>query len=477
MHSPPPKPRLPSSSSPAVVASASPYGGGGGGGSPYHRQRPTYQYQGGGTTTTAAAASSAPPTPMPVPPSPAPYGGYSNNNSSAAGLYGGAMAMPSPSGPKGGTIGGAAFYGAPGGNDYAFANHSNGNNGHNSYSYEEDDDKYSKKNRKKSKNNASSSFSLSSPSCRSLLGVTAAVLCLLYSAAMTTMWMTARGQAYKLLKDVGKPSLYDVGRYVEDLKRRELEQRDVVASAWNNRGGGNTDLTKRQQQQQVTTLERQNKLLVKERDEWKARHEKSLNNAAQNDPHRVDSIEKDHHRLTKREAAFSDQIRWFMAATRRESKRGVLERYVSPFDDIRLYFDAIRRRRFRVIVGVSGIVTDCRFVVAFGRGLHRLVGLVGWLVGFVAVCPLPPPHCLLRYPMDRLIFLSIFLLPPVASLFLVCGRTTCQQQLLLVDPPSPFPKVRSRPSQGGDHVRSRGGGLLPGALRGRPPSPPRGDGP
>lgn len=351
MHSPPPKPRLPSSPSPAVVASASPYGGGGGGGgSPYHRQRPTYQYQGG------SAAATAPPTPLPVPPSPAPtmattrantpYGGYSNNSSAAG--YGAAMAMPSPSpsGPKAGTIGGAApgaaFYGAPGGNDYAFANNGNGNNNNGGYSYEEDDDKYSKKNRKK-KNNASS-FSLSSPSCRSLLGVTAAVLCLLYSAAMTTMWMTARGQAHKLLKDVGKPSLYDVGRYVDDLKRRELEQRDVVASARNNRGGGNTDFSKRQQQQQVSTLERQNKLLVKERDEWKARHEKSLNNAAQNDPHRMDSIEKDHHRLTKREAAFSDQIRWFMAATRRESKRGVLERYVSPFDAIRLYFDAIRRR-------------------------------------------------------------------------------------------------------------------------------------
>ena len=67
---------------------------------------------------------------------------------------------------------------------------------------------------------------------------------------------------------------------------------------------------------QISDLERENRLLQKERDELKAKHE---------GPDKKEASE----RSQLREAAFQEQVALLKEATRRESKRTVLERYVS----------------------------------------------------------------------------------------------------------------------------------------------------
>jgi hypothetical protein len=313
-------------------------------------QRPTYQYQVSPTMTTKRTTNSLPTTASTtsspreyIPSLPATmynsgggggggntsssssYGGYNNNNSSNS-------TTSTTTNNNNNNMGG---YGAPTGSDYAFVNRTTNNNN----IIGDGDDKYTKKKTQSSsskrrgagQSSSSSSSNGTTGSTTTILGIVVVILGLVYSMAVTTFWLSSRGQTQLLYKEVGKAtSVKDVITHIKSLqsnlklKEQQLSRSDKTAQ---------TKVT-----QQVNTLERENRLLIKERDVWKKKHEESVSTKVQDtmvDRKKSELLEEklvhhetQHHKFTRREAAFLDQVQWLMATTRRESKRSVLEKYV-----------------------------------------------------------------------------------------------------------------------------------------------------
>jgi hypothetical protein len=276
---------------------------------PYQPQRPSYQYHPQGSPSTSPGGT--PYGAQGVGSNGGPYGGYNNGYAAAA-----------------------SGYGAPTGNDYAFVNRGGGTNG----SY--DDDKYTKKKKKGKTSSAGGWFGgggggggsggLGGTTATKYLSVAVVALGLLYSIAITMLWLSGRGQARLLLKEVDKPSIADVIGHVKSLQRDlRLKEQQVQRSE---------RTAQAKATQQINTLERENRLLVKDRDEWKGKYDqqaREIGGGADRHGQLERQQEEEHHkremehkRLTRREAAFLDQVQWLMATTKRESKRSVLEKYV-----------------------------------------------------------------------------------------------------------------------------------------------------
>ena len=212
-----------------------------------------------------------------------------------------------------------ASYGGPSSNDYAFAQ---------PRVIDYDDDKYTKKSKTNSRKKNGKKGGPSDDATNSTMTMLSVLagLGLFCTVAALTMWLSVRGETHRILKQLDQSSLSDVVTQVETL------QRDIRSKEAQIQRSGRANQSTKQNQQQVSNLERQNKLLTIERDEWKKKYDQ---HTADDEGHvvHVDHAEhkkrvKDHERLTKREGAFLEQVKWLMDATRRESKRSVLERYV-----------------------------------------------------------------------------------------------------------------------------------------------------
>lgn len=214
------------------------------------------------------------------------YGGYSggNNGYSSNGSYGGYNAGSQQG--YGGYNAGAA-YSSPSMSGYAAAPAST-------------DNKYAKSKRK-----SSSAMPVDNPVLVVIL-----ILLGLWSVAMLGLWMNVRGKYNSILTEFNVPNsnaLMDLYKTLQsdlaDIQRkkdREIRQNDKKFAG------------------RESELQRQNKLLQKERDELLVKYE---------GPDKEEASE----RLQLREEAFQNQVELLQEATRKESKRNVLERYVGNF--------------------------------------------------------------------------------------------------------------------------------------------------
>ncbi|KAG7342620.1 hypothetical protein IV203_020564 [Nitzschia inconspicua] len=202
------------------------------------------------------------------------YGGYAGGG----GGGGGVTAMTSGTNHNG---------------NYAFANNSNNNN-----ASRMDDNKYNKK--KKSRSNSGSS---GHPDLFMMLGL---VVLTVYGIVTTILFVSARGKTNRLLKQLDKTSVTAVIDYTHDLENRLTStQRDL------NRAKQEAN---RQDSQKIVTLQKENRLLQKQADDMRKKHESP-------------EKQRQSQRWKERELAFSEQVEWLQAAARRESKRTVLERF------------------------------------------------------------------------------------------------------------------------------------------------------
>jgi hypothetical protein len=213
--------------------------------------------------------------------------------------------------------------GAPGGNDYAFANNDNSSNSNYGSSNDDDDDKYGKKKNKNRKwKNGGGALGWGASSSSGLPNIVILAVGFVYCVTMTALWFAARGRANHILKELNRSSLSDVVDHVRNLTKDSQTKETRMKRA-------------EREAKQVPSLERTNKYLLKERDEWKAKFDAEREKNRDPIPHQVRHQQEqerklkdiDHQRLTRREGAFLHQIEWLIASTRRESKRSVLERY------------------------------------------------------------------------------------------------------------------------------------------------------
>ena len=204
--------------------------------------------------------------------------GYSNNGYSSNG-YGGYSQQS-----YGGYSGGNTMYG-----------------GVNNFPSSSGDDKYSKR-----------SSSRSMPSIGSLMGTGSPLMLLciimaLWSVAVMGLWMNVRGKYNSILTEFNVPNsdaLMDLYKRLQtDLSTAQHEMDRSIRDT-------QVKLNGRQQE-----LERENRLLQKERDELRVKYEGP-------------DKEEEESRLQLREVAFQHQVELLQEATRKESKRNVLERYV-----------------------------------------------------------------------------------------------------------------------------------------------------
>ena len=128
-----------------------------------------------------------------------------------------------------------------------------------------------------------------------------------YAITMTTLYLSKHSSTKSMLNRLDQPDTLSIISKVEDLERK------LKSSESTRQRAEHTARTNRNAQ--VNNLERENKLLMEERNTLKNVHMPEAN----------EKLEK--HSL--REQAFMDQVGWLMDATRRESKRMVLERYVT----------------------------------------------------------------------------------------------------------------------------------------------------
>lgn len=133
------------------------------------------------------------------------------------------------------------------------------------------------------------------------------MLMFLWSVAVLGLWMNVRGKYNSILTEFdvrNAGALMDLYKDLQnDLKNAQQEKDRTVREA-------NRKLNARQQE-----LERENRLLQKERDELRVKYEGP-------------DKEEEESRLQLREVAFQNQVELLQQATRKESKRNVLERYV-----------------------------------------------------------------------------------------------------------------------------------------------------
>lgn len=199
------------------------------------------------------------------------YGGYSggtdySNNNGYGGYNGG---------------GHDSYGGYNVGNGYSTGSHTNAS----------DDNKYSK--------SKGSSMAMGNPMYFVL------VLLGLWGIATMGLWLNVRSKYNSILKQFKAPdadALVDLyQRLQKDLANAQQEKARSVAD-WKSK------YTTRQNE-----LERENRLLQKERDELRVKYEGP------------DKVEEGS-RLLLREEAFQNQVALLQAATRKESKRNVLER-------------------------------------------------------------------------------------------------------------------------------------------------------
>lgn len=157
--------------------------------------------------------------------------------------------------------------------------------------------------RKKDKRSSlrSPSFSMGGGNAMMLIGG----LLVLWGFVMTVLWFSARGKYGGLLKDLNVGSSKGAKDLVKNLNADLRDAR--TASARSNRD------TNRKMAEKQKELEKQNRALQKERDELLVKYEGP------------DKTEEES-RLVLREEAFQEQIERMKKATRRESRRTIIER-------------------------------------------------------------------------------------------------------------------------------------------------------
>eukprot|EP00532_Pseudo-nitzschia_australis_P003652 CAMPEP_0168198246 /NCGR_PEP_ID=MMETSP0139_2-20121125/21656_1 /TAXON_ID=44445 /ORGANISM="Pseudo-nitzschia australis, Strain 10249 10 AB" /LENGTH=656 /DNA_ID=CAMNT_0008122893 /DNA_START=277 /DNA_END=2247 /DNA_ORIENTATION=- len=186
-------------------------------------------------------------------------------------------------------------------NHSSTSNHSSSNSNNYGMSTDRGDpdrDKYAKK----PKRGASASGSNGVGGMAMVVG---AIVLFCYGILMTTLYYSKNSQTNSMLSKLDHKDTHAVVATVESLKNRltrsESERRRAEQNANNKHAN------------EVNTLERSNRML-----EEQVQHHKNV---------LVPTANKKIEQHTKREKAFSDQIGWLMDATRRESKRMILERF------------------------------------------------------------------------------------------------------------------------------------------------------
>lgn len=288
---PPPPPRNDSyyggRSSPtgSTASNSSYYGGGGGvGGSTGGYQQPQQQYQASGSYGSTG------------------YGGYYSDSST---------------------------YGAGGGN-----NSSNGYYGSSSFassptSLSSSPTSKDSKMKNKKKRRSSSFLQMTADVNFSSLTSNPAVLLLgiivigIWSLIVLFLWFKLRGAHYGLLKEFSIQTPMELQELVTSLKRDLRYAERQVEKA-------KRDAT-RKYTSQINTMERENRLLQKERDELRVKYENPNGNN--------DGEDNELSRLEKRDEAFQDQVHWLQEATRKESRRTVLERFGSGPYHVKMVFE------------------------------------------------------------------------------------------------------------------------------------------
>jgi len=162
-----------------------------------------------------------------------------------------------------------------------------------------------------SEDNKYKKSSKSAPSIGSLMGGFSPLLLLcllmgLWSFAAMGLWMNARGKYNSILGAFNAPdsdqlmNLYK--NLQQDLARAQREKDRTVRE------------TERKLKSRQAELERENRLLQKERDELRVKHEGP-------------DKEEEESRMLLRDEAFRNQLELLQEATRKESRRNVVERF------------------------------------------------------------------------------------------------------------------------------------------------------
>jgi hypothetical protein len=241
------------------------------------------------------------------------YGGYG-----AGGAGGAGYSSSNGGGGSGGGYGNGSGSGSGSGNgsnsngggNAGYGGYSNGSYGGYSAGYASTttptptttEDKYSKR-------KSSSTFSL--PSLGSVFGgnplVLVCVLMGLWSILMMGFWMNVRVKYNSILKEFNAPNADSI---VDLYKNLQSDLAD--AQQKKDKSVRENDRKKAVMQRD---LERETRRLQKERDELRVKYEGP-------------DKEEEESRLQLREEAFQNQVALLQEATRKESKRNVLERYV-----------------------------------------------------------------------------------------------------------------------------------------------------
>ncbi len=135
------------------------------------------------------------------------------------------------------------------------------------------------------------------------------VLMGLWSIAIVGLWMNVRGKYNSILTEFNAPNadkLLSLYKSLQTDLANAQQEKTQSMKEWK------TKYAARQ-----ADLERENRLLQKERDELRVKYEGP-------------DKEEEESRLLLREEAFQHQIALLQEATRKEAKRNVMERYVAP---------------------------------------------------------------------------------------------------------------------------------------------------
>ena len=163
-----------------------------------------------------------------------------------------------------------------------------------------EDNKYNKKKRKQGGNDSSATI---------VLGV-GLVFCMVYALVMTILFLSYRGKTNTMLKELDQPSVQAVMDHAADLKHKLASTERQLNRA--------KQETSRSESQKIATLQKENRVLQQETQDLKQKYESREATKVQT-------------KLRERDLAFSEQVEWLQAVTRRESKRAVLERCVNCF--------------------------------------------------------------------------------------------------------------------------------------------------
>lgn len=164
-----------------------------------------------------------------------------------------------------------------------------------------------------------------------------------YAILMTTLYFSTSSATKSLLKRLDLSDTMGVVHKVEDLQRK-LTQSEAAARRAENDARTRTSA-------QLSNLEREKRLLEEDLKNHKDVHLPQANERLQKHTHR--------------EQAFSNQVGWLMDATRRESKRMVLERFgpgphkvevtfmVNIDDEQGAHEDDLHKKRYKFVIELA----------------------------------------------------------------------------------------------------------------------------